>query len=40
MRRERNVKARSAIDVGNTTEETVNVYETNPKLILNLLKYR
>ena len=28
-RRERNVTARAAIDVGNTTEETVNVNETN-----------
>ena len=26
---ERNVKARAAIDIGNTTEETVNVNETN-----------
>ena len=29
-RRERNVTARTAIDIGNTTEETVNVNETNP----------
>ena len=29
-RRERNVTARAAIDIGNTTEETVNVNETNP----------
>ena len=29
-RRERNVTARAAIDIGNTTEETVNVKETNP----------
>ena len=29
-RRERNVSARAAIDIGNTTEETVNVNETNP----------
>ena len=29
-RRERNVMARAAIDIGNTTEETVNVNETNP----------
>ena len=29
-RRERNVIARAAIDIGNTTEETVNVHETNP----------
>ena len=28
-RRERNVTARAAIDNGNTTEETVNVNETN-----------
>ena len=28
-RREMNVMARSAIDIGNTTEETVNVNETN-----------
>ena len=32
-RRERNVTARAAIDVGNTTEETVNVNETNPVLV-------
>ena len=25
-----NVTARTAIDIGNTTEETVNVHETNP----------
>ena len=25
-----NVTARAAIDIGNTTEETVNVNETNP----------
>ena len=25
-----NVTARTAIDIGNTTEETVNVNETNP----------
>ena len=30
LRRERNVTARAAIDIGNTTEETVNVNETNP----------
>ena len=29
-RREMNVTARPAIDVGNTTEETVNVNENNP----------
>ena len=29
-RREINVKARIAINIGNTTEETVNVKETNP----------
>ena len=29
-RRERNVTARAVIDIGNTTEETVNVNETNP----------
>ena len=29
-RRERNVTARAAIDVGNTTEETVNANKTNP----------
>ena len=29
-RRERNVTARAAIDIGNTTEETMNVNETNP----------
>ena len=29
-RRERNVTARAAIDIGNTTEETVNVNEINP----------
>ena len=29
-RREMNVKARTATDIGNTTEETVNVNETNP----------
>jgi hypothetical protein len=29
-RRERNIMARAAIDIGNTTEETVNVNETNP----------
>ena len=28
-RKERNVMARAAIDVGNTTEETVNVNENN-----------
>ena len=28
-RRERNVTARAAIDVGNTTEETLNVNENN-----------
>ena len=28
-RGERNVTARAAIDIGNTTEETVNVNETN-----------
>ena len=28
-RKERNVTARAAIDVGNTTEETVNVNENN-----------
>ena len=31
MRSERNVTARAAIDVGNTTEETVNINETNPE---------
>ena len=30
MRRERNVVARAAINIGNTAEETVNVNETNP----------
>ena len=29
-RRKRNVRARAAYDMGNTTEETVNVKETNP----------
>ena len=29
-RRERNVTARATIDIGNTTEETVNLNETNP----------
>ena len=29
-RRERNVTARAVIDIGNTTEKTVNVNETNP----------
>ena len=29
-RRERTVAAKAAIDIGNTTEETVNVNETNP----------
>ena len=29
-RRERNVTARAAIDIGNTTEKTGNVNETNP----------
>ena len=29
-RRERNFTARAVIDTGNTTEETVNVNETNP----------
>ena len=29
-RRERNVTARAVIDIGNTTEETVNVNEINP----------
>jgi hypothetical protein len=29
-RRERNVTTRAAIDIGNKTEETVNVNETNP----------
>ena len=29
-RRERNVTARAAIDIGNITEKTVNVNETNP----------
>ena len=29
-RREMNVTARTAIDIGNTTEETVNINETNP----------
>ena len=29
-RRERNVPARADIDIGNITEETVNVNETNP----------
>ena len=29
-RRERNVTARAAFDIGNTTEETVNVNETYP----------
>ena len=29
-RREMSVTARTAIDIGNTTEETVNVNETNP----------
>ena len=29
-RRERNVKARAAIDIGNKPEEMVNVHETNP----------
>ena len=28
--REMNVAARTAIDIGNTTEETINVNETNP----------
>ena len=28
--RERNVTARAVIEIGNTTEETVNVNETNP----------
>ena len=32
-RRKRNVTARAAIDVGNTTEETVNVNENNPVLV-------
>ena len=32
-RRERNIMDRAAIDVGNTTEETVNVNETNPVLV-------
>ena len=30
MRRERNVTARAAFDIDNTTEETVNVNKTNP----------
>ena len=29
-RRERNVTARAAIDIGNTAKETVNVNENNP----------
>ena len=29
-RREMNVTAKTAIDIGNTTEETVNANETNP----------
>ena len=29
-RRQRNITARAAIDIVNTTEETVNVNETNP----------
>jgi hypothetical protein len=29
-RKERKVTARAAIDIGNTTKETVNVNETNP----------
>ena len=32
-RRKRNVTARAAIDKGNTTEEPVNVNETNPVLV-------
>ena len=31
MRWEKNVMARAAIDVGNTTEEIVNSNETNPE---------
>ena len=31
MRRERNITARAAIDVGNTNEETVNVNENSPE---------
>ena len=30
LRKERDVTARAAIDIGNTTKETVNVNETNP----------
>ena len=29
-KRERNVTARASIGIGNTTEEKVNVHETNP----------
>ena len=29
-RRERNITARAAIDIGNTSEETVNINKTNP----------
>ena len=32
-RRERNVTARAAFDICNTTEETVNVNEANPELV-------
>ena len=32
-RRQRNVTARAAIDIVSTTEETVNVNETNPVLV-------
>ena len=32
-RGERNVMARAAIDIGNTTKETVNVNETKPVLV-------